>query len=167
MSYLGVTKTAMDMLKSALIKRGKLSVKVTFDSERFSKIFAVTSSGALNLSAVVKKGIKYGQFKRLAEEIPFTTGDWSTVLNLNERTMQRYKNEQKTFDPIYSDKILQIAILYKTGNEVFGDKLSFDTWLETKSIALGGKKPKELLDNTFGISLVKDELLRIENGILA
>jgi putative toxin-antitoxin system antitoxin component (TIGR02293 family) len=81
--------------------------------------------------------------------------------------MQRYKNEKKTFDPIYSDKILQIAILYRTGNEVFGDKANFDTWLETKNVALGGVKPKELLDNTFGISLVRDELGRIENGVLA
>lgn len=155
------------MAKSVIIKRGKFSVKVAFDSDRFSKIFAATSSGALSLSAAVKKGVRYAQFKKLSEEIPFTAGDWSTVLNLNERTMQRYKNEQKTFDPIYSDKILQIAILYSLGIEVFGDKANFDTWLETKNVALGGEKPKELLDNTFGISLVKDELNRIENGILA
>ena len=155
------------MFKSAVIKRGKFSVKVTFDSERLSKIFAATSSGSLGLSTAVKKGVKYSQFKKLAEEIPFTAGDWSAVLNLTERTMQRYKNEQKTFDPIYSDKILQIAILYSLGNEVFGDKANFDTWLETKNVGLGGVKPKELLDNTFGLGLVKDELNRIENGVLA
>ena len=88
-------------------------------------------------------------------------------MHLSERTLQRYKTEKKTFDSIYSDKILQIAILYKLGTETFGDKANFDTWLETKSIALGGVKPKELLDNTFGISLVRDELNRIENGVLA
>lgn len=155
------------MLKSAVIKREKFSVRVTFDSKRLYKIFAATGSGALSLSEAVKKGVKYAQFKKLAEEIPFTAGDWSTVLNLTERTMQRYKNEQRTFDPIYSDRILQIAILYSLGNEVFGDKANFDTWIETKNVALGGERPKDLLDNTFGISLVRDELLRIENGILA
>ncbi len=119
------------------------------------------------LSQAVKHGVKYSFFTKLTEQIPFTLFDWSAILHLSERTMQRYKTEKKTFDPIYSDKILQIAILYKTGHEVFGDKVNFDTWLETKNVALGGIKPKELLDNTFGISLVKDELSRIENGVLA
>ncbi len=155
------------MAKSAIIKQGKFSARVIFDSERLLKIFPATASGALGLSSAAKNGVKYSQFKKLAEEIPLTAGDWSTVLNISERTMQRYKNEKKTFDPIYSDKILQIAILYRTGNEVFGDKANFDTWLETKNVALGGVKPKELLDNTFGISLVRDELGRIENGVLA
>jgi len=119
------------------------------------------------LSQTVKHGVKYSLFRKLTDPIPFSAFDWSAILHLSERTMQRYKTEKKTFDPIYSDKILQIAILYKLGNEVFGDKANFDTWLETKSVALGGVKPKELLDNTFGISLVKDELNRIENGVLA
>jgi putative toxin-antitoxin system antitoxin component (TIGR02293 family) len=81
--------------------------------------------------------------------------------------MQRHKREKKSFDPIYSDKILQITLLYNSGMEVFGDKGKFNTWLETQNLALGGIKPKELLDNTFGIGLLKDELTRIEHGVLA
>lgn len=155
------------MSKSVIVKRSKHPGGTSFDNNKLYKIFALSGLGALSLSTAVKKGVKYAQFEKMAEETPFTSGDWSAVLNLTERTMQRYKSEQKTFDPIYSDKILQIAILYKTGNEVFGDKTNFDTWLLTKNIALGGVKPKELLDNTFGINLVKDELSRIENGVLA
>lgn len=81
--------------------------------------------------------------------------------------MQRYKKENKTFDPIYSEKILEITMLFNYGKEVFGDEDNFNTWLQTKSIALGGRAPKELLSNTFGIRLVKDELARIEHGVLA
>ena len=58
-------------------------------------------------------------------------------------------------------------LIYKLGVNVFGDKEKFISWSETKNLALGGVKPKELLDNTFGISLLKDELTRIEHGILA
>ena len=86
---------------------------------------------------------------------------------MSERTMQRYKKEKKTFDPIYSEKILEVMLLYKLGINVFGNKEKFISWIETKNLALGGVKPKELLDNTFGISLLKDELTRIEHGILA
>ena len=57
-------------------------------------------------------------------------------------------------------------MLYKYGVEMFGDKDNFNTWLNSKSIPLGGSKPKDLLDTKFGISMVKDELGRIEHGIL-
>ena len=36
-----------------------------------------------------------------------------------------------------------------------------------ENLALGGAKPKELLDNTFGITLIEEELVKIEYGIFA
>ena len=39
--------------------------------------------------------------------------------------------------------------------------------METISVPLGGVKPKELLDTTYGINLITDELIRIEHGIFA
>ena len=58
-------------------------------------------------------------------------------------------------------------MLFNLGAEIFGDKTRFDTWLGSDNIALGGQKPKTFLDNTFGIGLLKDELMRIEQGVLA
>jgi len=93
--------------------------------------------------------------------------DWSRFLHITDRTMQRYKKEMKSFDTIQSEKILQITLLYKKGIDVFGDKTKFDTWLISNNIALGNIKPKDLLDNAFGINLLNDELIRIEHGVLA
>ena len=81
--------------------------------------------------------------------------------------MQRYTKERKDFDPIQSEKILEVALVYKYGVEVFGNKEKFDIWLGAKNVALGNVAPKSLLDTTFGIGLLKDELTRIEHGILA
>jgi len=39
--------------------------------------------------------------------------------------------------------------------------------METVSVPLGGIKPKELLDTTYGINMIADELGRIEHGVLA
>jgi putative toxin-antitoxin system antitoxin component (TIGR02293 family) len=80
--------------------------------------------------------------------------------------MQRYKKEKRSFDPPQSEKIIEIAILFNKGREVFGDETKFNRWLETENIALGKIAPKDLLDSTFGISLLNDELGRIEHGIL-
>src|ERR1041385_1636723 len=116
----------------------------------------------LQLIDTIRQGIKFALFISLAEKSPFSLTEWSGFLHIYERTMQRYKKEKKSFDPIFSEKILEVTMLCKFGAEVFGDNTKFNTWLETKNIALGGVKPKDLLDNTFGIGMVKDELTRID-----
>ena len=128
---------------------------------------SVDDKDILVLIRYVKNGFRFNSFASLVKNIPFSLNEWSYFLNMSERTMQRYKKEKKTFDPIYSEKILEVMLLYKLGINVFGNKEKFISWIETKNLVLGGVKPKELLDNTFGISLLKDELTRIEHGILA
>jgi putative toxin-antitoxin system antitoxin component (TIGR02293 family) len=128
---------------------------------------AVDDKDILQLISTIRQVIKYALFISLAEKSPFSLNEWSGFLHISERTMQRYKKEKKSFDPIYSEKILEVTMLYKFGIEVFGSTERFNTWLETKNLVLDGAKPKDLLDNTFGINLVKDELTRIEYGLLA
>ena len=119
------------------------------------------------LIGTVREGIKYGLFQHIADRSPFSTTEWSNFLHLSERTFQRYKKDRRTFDPLHSEKILEITLVYNKGVEVFGDQANFDAWLSAKNVALGGIKPKELLDSSFGIGLLKDELTRIEHGVLA
>ncbi|NBA87443.1 DUF2384 domain-containing protein [Emticicia sp. CRIBPO] len=128
---------------------------------------ALEDMNVLTLISMVRKGIKFNLFDEFAEQSPFSMHEWSGFLHLSERTMLRYKNEQKTFDVPQSEKIVEIYILYKKGIEVFGDSKKFNSWLETENLALGGVKPKTLLDSSFGINLLDDELGRIEYGVLA
>lgn len=121
----------------------------------------------MTLIGAVRNGLQYAFFKNLVKTSPFTIQEWSNYLHLSERTIQRYKKEKKTFNPLHSQKILEIALLYLKGLDVFVDSQKFNTWLESQNIALGGIKPKDLLDNTFGINMIKDELSRIEHGVLA
>lgn len=128
---------------------------------------SVDDKDVFSIMKAIKKGIHYKEFFSIAQKSPFTITEWSAFLNISERTIQRYKKEGKSFDTDSSGKIIEITLLYNYGIDVFGSKEKFNNWLETKSLALGGIKPKELLDNTFGINLLKDELTRIEYGVLA
>ncbi len=119
------------------------------------------------LISASREGIPFRNFTKMTENSPFSLDDWSVFLHLSERTIQRYKKEDKRFDPIYSEKILEITMLYNRGSEVFGNNKKFDIWLNSKSIALGGIKPMDLLDSTFGIGMINNELTRIEHGVLA
>lgn len=126
------------------------------------------NKGIMHLIEQVRNGISSDIFyKVILGTFSFSITEWSTYLHLSERTMQRYRTEKKTFEPIQSEKILEITMLYNYGLNVFGNKENFNTWIETKNIALGGVKPKDLLDTSYGIGLLKDELTRIEHGVLA
>jgi putative toxin-antitoxin system antitoxin component (TIGR02293 family) len=127
----------------------------------------VDDSNVFRLINAIRAGINFPVFDTIAKQNSFTLNEWSGFLHLSERTMQRYQKEKKTFDPSSSERIIEIVLLVRFGVEVFGNSEKFTSWLETSSVSLGGRKPKDLLDNTFGIGLLKDELTRIEHGILA
>ena len=127
----------------------------------------VDDNNTMSLIKMVREGVEFPAFEKFASKSPFSQQEWSAYLHLSERTMQRYRNEKRTFDPLQSEKIIEIALLYNKGVEVFGSTEKLNAWLETNNLALGDIKPKSLLDNTFGISILKDELIAIEHGVLA
>lgn len=131
------------------------------------KKYKFADDDTFDLTNMVREGVPFPYFTKLSNHIHFGFEEWSSYLHLSERTIQRYKKEKKSFDPIYSEKILQIELLYKKGIDVFGVADNFFTWMDTKSLPLGGIRPKDMLDTSFGISLIYDELGRIEHGIFA
>lgn len=127
----------------------------------------VDDNTILHVIREVRKGIAYNSFTNAVKNVPLTLKDWSGILDLSERTLQRYKKDKRAFDTLQSEKIVQVTLLIRYGREVFGDEKRFNVWLNTENLSTGNVKPKELLDSSFGIDLLKDELTRIGNGILA
>ena len=119
------------------------------------------------LIKLVREGIPYSEFSKLFDKYPFSMKEWSAYLNISTRTLERHRDEKKSFRQEQSERILAIFQLLNYGNTVFGHKENFFTWLNTINVALGGIQPKELLDTSIGIGIIKDELGRIEHGILA
>lgn len=123
--------------------------------------------GTLSLIRIAREGISYDVFSGFVDKTPFAFAEWASFLHLSERTLQRYKKESQTFDTPQSEKIIEIALLYNKGTGVFGTPDKFNNWLKTTSLALGSIAPISLMDSSFGLLLLKDELERIEHGILA
>lgn len=128
---------------------------------------SIEDINTMSLVKMVRNGVGFAAFDKFANKSPFSNNEWSIYLHLSERTIQRYRIEKRTFDPLQSEKIIEIALFYNKGIEVFGSAEKFDSWLETDNLALGKIKPKMLLDNSFGINMLRDELTAIEYGILA
>jgi len=115
----------------------------------------------------IRKGLSFKAFAGFAASSPFSMQDWARFLHLSERTLQRYRKQNKDFEPLQAEMIIQIALIYKQGLEVFGSQEAFDHWLSARHIAMGGIAPKELMDTMIGIQLVRDELERITHGVLS
>lgn len=119
------------------------------------------------LIAQIKKGFSYLTFSNISDALPYTLEEWGSLLGLSLKSMHRYKSENRTFKPLQSEKIMEIAEVSILGQEVFGDQEKFTLWFGRPSQALGGLSPKELVADSYGKQLVIDELQRIEHGIFA
>jgi putative toxin-antitoxin system antitoxin component (TIGR02293 family) len=119
------------------------------------------------LIKLVREGISYVDFIKVSNLAPFTIKEWAAYLNISTRTMERQREENRAFRQEQSEKILSIYQLLNYGQSVFGKRENFFDWMSSESIALGGIRPKELLDTGIGINMVKDELGRLEHGVLA
>lgn len=128
---------------------------------------SLDNNDVLRLINATREGVDVSTFNDFSAIYPLNSTTWSKILNMSERTIQRYKREKKRFDSIHTEKLLLIMLLFKKGSDVFGDTTNFLTWTNSENIALGGVRPIDLLDNSFGINMVKDELIRIEHGVLA
>jgi len=69
------------------------------------------------------------------------------------------------FNPSVTEKVLEIEEVYRRGLDAFGD--SFYAWMDANNVSLDGKKPKELLANSFGVRILLDEIGKLEHGVLA
>jgi len=121
----------------------------------------------LDLVSVIRSGIDYNTFRLVTAEFPFNDNDWAVILNTTTRTLDRYKKDNKAFASKQSETIIEIKQLMLYGQEVFGNTPNFHSWLMMENVALGGVVPKDLLDTSVGVSMIKDFLGRIEHGVLA
>jgi len=128
---------------------------------------SLSKKSMYDIIQTVREGIPYYAFDNYASRSLFTLADWSEFLGLSERSLKRYKKDNKSFDRLHSDRIIEIVMVLKKGVEVFGEEEKFAVWMNSKIIALGGIKPRELLDSTIGIKILDDELTRIDYGIFA
>ncbi len=149
---------AMAIYLTAVKPAGK-SIHSTFKSFLQDKMLLIQS---------IRKGLSIAFFEAMAKRMPFTEREWADILNISQKSLQRYRAESGyVFKPIHSEKILQIAEVIEFGRQVFDTDEQLYLWLNTPSFALGNVKPAVLLRDAYGKELVMDELNRIEHGIFA
>ncbi|MEO9964559.1 MAG: antitoxin Xre/MbcA/ParS toxin-binding domain-containing protein [Reichenbachiella sp.] len=110
------------------------------------------------------EGISKSDFLAIVATTGMNLTAFSKLLPVSKRTLEKIKDEELISAPV-SDRILEIAALYEYGKEVFGEREAFQAWLETDLLALAHKKPRDFMDNSSGLTMIKDLLGRIEHGV--
>ena len=113
------------------------------------------------------KNFTYSEFKKIADKTPFTQAEWSLLLHVSERTLQRYAKNNGSFAPINAERALQIAQVIDEGKKTFGKTVLFYNWLKRNPLMLEGSLSLKSLTTASGIQLVLIQLGRIQHGILA
>lgn len=178
-------RTALDEKISLFIadmeRKGKsLFIEISFnDSGRISRLRRADKSPFIEisfpnflkqpllLSEAVDAGIPFDLFQEIRRTLPFSDREWADFLKISVEQLADYKHSEHVFDASDSEKILHIAEVAEKGIAVFGGWKKFHLWLQTNIPALGGRRPKDLLHNSFGKELLLTELVHIEHGIFA
>lgn len=96
----------------------------------------------------------------------FTKEEFQDTFKTNVKTIQNYLSNSSRLDAALSEKLLKSFSLFDKGIEIFGSAKLFHQWLNTPAYGLGNQIPFDLMDTITGISLIEEELIRIEFGDL-
>ncbi len=116
--------------------------------------------------SIIRKGLKRGALDNLMAKSGLDIYEMADILEVTDRTLRRYE-EDEILNKRLSERAVEIAMLYSRGEEVFGDRSSFQQWMQSEVPALGHRVPKSFLDTSVGIQMLLDVLGRIEHGVFA
>ena len=125
-----------------------------------------TNWGIINILDTVFDASYFNNLWQKVSNLGFNKTQYSEILNINPRTLDRNLKNKYTLDIDKSEKALRLDYLINHGIDTFGSDKQFSLWINEYSIALG-KKPKELFNTITGIEIVDEELTRIEYGVFA
>lgn len=113
---------------------------------------------------LIRNGIPRQSIDEIIEKTGISEEEIASILHISRRTIQR-KNPDEPLNPEQSERLIELARLYTKGIEVFGDLAAVRQWMDEKILTLGHKKPKEFLDTSMGITMLLEEIGRIEHGV--
>jgi len=97
----------------------------------------------------------------------FTQEQFQDTFKTTVKTIQNYAGQNLRLDASLSEKILKSLSLFERGISLFGTAESFYGWLNVPAYGLGSQVPFELMDTITGISVIEEELIRLEYGDLS
>lgn len=101
----------------------------------------------------------------LARKFRFSDEQSAKMLGMTKRTYRKMSPISRLGIPA-TEMVIRLSELYEIGIDTFGGSRLFLKWLGSNIIALNNRKPTLLTETGMGVEIVKNELLRMQYGIL-
>jgi uncharacterized protein (DUF2384 family) len=109
--------------------------------------------------------LAYSKFKHILNAHDLTLAEWASLLQISERTLNRYAKEDLSFNSILHERIQLLHTALLEVKALFG--ATSKAWLFGTPPAFGGKSPFDLLFTQAGITRVRQVLHSVQHGIVA
>jgi putative toxin-antitoxin system antitoxin component (TIGR02293 family) len=129
----------------------------------------VDLTDGLKLHDKIKAGLPLRRIREYAERVGVSDISIANACGLSRSTYLRKlkRSPNDRLNPIGSDAIARYTALFSRAVEVFGDEESAKNWIQTPQVGLGGAKPIDLAETSFGALEVEKLLTRIDLGVYA
>jgi len=114
----------------------------------------------------IKEGLKPDAISNLLQVSGATQVDVAKWLDITEPTLRKHIQSNKGLNANISEHIIQLFELFNKGLDTFGTLSEFKSWLKHYNPGIEAI-PFDLLDTITGISIVLNELIRIDYGAIA
>ena len=125
------------------------------------------SSNPIEMLTRSKEGLKAKAALDFLYLSGFSPEEFQETFKTTVKTIQNYVVQDLKLDAALSEKLLKSFALFAKGIEVFGSAQTFYHWLSMPAYGLGNQIPYDLMDTITGITLIEEELIRLEYGDLA
>lgn len=153
----------MQNTKTAAIKK-QTTIHRNNESKTSSLFSILGSSSEDYIIGIIRNGIPKKMMDELMMETGITPAEMADYIRTSDRTLRRY-NHNTILNKEQSERVLELAMLYEKGKEVFESMNAFKEWMNAPLMASGNKKPKQYLDTSIGITKLIHILGRIEHGV--
>ena len=117
----------------------------------------------LDLIGCIRKGIPREAVDQVLKKTCVSRNQLSQILHISTRQLNRYEHNER-LSAEQSGFLYEFSRVYVHGLDIFGDRDTFERWLQRPQMALGGQIPLTLLDTTEGFRMVNDLLAQVEIG---
>jgi putative toxin-antitoxin system antitoxin component (TIGR02293 family) len=120
-----------------------------------------------DLMGITRTGLPSSVITTLAEKLSMDRSELAKAVGIPKRTLLRRLSLRQPLSANESDRTVRLARLLAHAENTFGTMAQASRWLQVPNLALGGKKPFELLDTDAGVLEVDTILGRIDYGIFS
>jgi putative toxin-antitoxin system antitoxin component (TIGR02293 family) len=121
----------------------------------------------IELAEMAREGLPSATLSRLSGALGWTRAALIDQLGIARRTVARRLTRKEPLSTSESERVLRLARVLARAIEVFESRDAAKQWLQEPSMALGERKPIDLLATDIGTEVVLNELGKIDHGFFA